>query len=111
MKRTITAPAEIDRLFSQGLRIPDPVVLVLAIKTPEARDPSGRVLFVAGKKLGGAVVRNRSKRRMREAARIAGGPWPGWDVALVARRDTPTAKPEAIATAVGRAVSGLERAK
>ena len=32
-------------------------------------EPEKRVAFVAGKRLGGAVVRNRAKRLMREALR------------------------------------------
>lgn len=108
MKRTITASAEIDRLFGHGRRIADPALLVLASRTPEARDPSGRVLFVAGKRLGGAVVRNRSKRVMREALRIAGGPRPGWDVALIARQATSATHPSALARVLMRALSELE---
>ena len=49
-------------------------------------DHYGRVAFIAGKKLGNAVWRNRAKRRMREACRQAGGPFPGYDVAFVARK-------------------------
>jgi len=106
--RTITASAEIDRLFGQGRRITDPALLVLAARTPEARDPYGRVLFVAGKKLGGAVVRNRSKRVMREALRIAGGPAPGWDIALVARRSTASTPPSVLASVISRAMAVLD---
>ena len=49
-------------------------------------DRNGRVAFIAGKKLGNAVWRNRAKRRMREVCREVGGPFPGYDVAFVARK-------------------------
>lgn len=51
-------------------------------------DRNGRVAFIAGKKLGNAVWRNRAKRRMREACREVGGPFSGYDVAFVARKST-----------------------
>jgi len=83
---TITAPGDIDRLFREGARASQPHAVVIAIRTQQPRDPNGRVVFVAGKRLGGAVVRNRNKRVLRAAVRRLGGPWPGWDVALIARR-------------------------
>lgn len=86
--RTITSASEIDAIFRDGTRSSRNELLVIAKKTPEARDPQGRVLFVAGKRLGSAVARNRCKRVLRAAARMSGGPWPGWDVALVARPAT-----------------------
>lgn len=49
-------------------------------------DRNGRVAFIAGKKLGNAVWRNRAKRRMREACREIGGPFSGYDVAFVAKK-------------------------
>ena len=51
-------------------------------------DPCGRVAFIAGKKLGGAVWRNATKRRLRSVAREIGAPWPGYDVVFVAKRAT-----------------------
>lgn len=50
-------------------------------------------MFVAAKRLGGAVWRNRAKRVMRDAVRRAGGPWNGFDVALVAKKETSDAAP------------------
>jgi ribonuclease P protein component len=79
---------------------------VLTLPTPERRGPEGRVVFVAGKKLGGAVLRNRCKRVVRDTVRRASGPWTGTDVALLARRGTATATPaeldESLATALRR---------
>jgi ribonuclease P protein component len=45
-----------------------------------------RIGVVAGKSVGGAVVRNRAKRLLREAVRAYGAQLtPGWDVMLIAR--------------------------
>lgn len=47
--------------------------------------------FTASKKVGGAVERNRSKRRLRALAReiLADGARPGQDYVLIARSETP----------------------
>ncbi|MBM3493190.1 MAG: ribonuclease P protein component [Armatimonadetes bacterium] len=47
---------------------------------------TARIGFVASKKVGGAVERNRVKRRLRDACRQLVGTWrPGFDVVFVAR--------------------------
>lgn len=91
--RTIKSSADIERLFRSGERLPHRLVVALIARTPEGRGPGGRVAFVAGKKLGGAVRRNRAKRVLRHAALRAGAPWAGLDVALVARAGVGAAVP------------------
>ena len=57
--------------------------------------------FVAGKAVGGAVVRNRAKRRLREAVR-AHSPriQTGWDTVWIARAPIASAQFETIRAAV-----------
>ncbi len=105
--RTLKTPSEIDALFKTGRRGSTDLIVVLSATTPTRRGPEGRVVFVAGKKLGGAVVRNRCKRVLREAIRRAGGPWDGFDVAVVARVKAATAPPVALDAALAE---GLRKA-
>ena len=103
--RTIRSSRDVDRLFRQGRRASHPLVVVLATASPEDRDPGGRVVYVAGRKIGGAVQRNRSKRVLRACRARLRGAWPGMDVALVARAGTGTASPDALDAAVADALS------
>lgn len=96
---TVRASHEIERMFAEGRRASHPLLVMLATETPSRRGPRGRVAFIAGKRLGGAVVRNRAKRVMREAARHC-GPWPGWDVALIARPDSTSARADELEAAM-----------
>ena len=63
-----------------------PELSLIVLRTKGQHDHDGRVAFIAGKKLGNAVWRNRAKRRMREACRAVGGPFSGYDIAFVARK-------------------------
>jgi ribonuclease P protein component len=105
--RTIRSNREIDALFREGVRVSAPVLVVMTRATHEGRGPGGRVAFVAGKKLGNAVKRNRSKRVLRAAAGRAGAPWAGYDVVLIARPATATASAASLDEALER---GLRKA-
>jgi ribonuclease P protein component len=61
--------------------------LLVLKKVPNGLGTS-RFGFVVSKRIGGAVVRNRVKRRLREAVRLVPVE-SGWDIVLIARRDTP----------------------
>jgi len=53
----------------------------------ESADHPTRVAVIAGRKVGGAVIRNRTKRRLREAVRaLLSEIGPGWDIVIVARK-------------------------
>jgi len=105
---TIKSSREIDSIFRDSRRVAHPLVIALIAKTPEGRGPGGRVAFVAGKRLGNAVTRNRSKRVLRAAARRAGAPWPGHDVVLIATVRTKTATEGDLDKALARLVARAE---
>jgi len=104
---TIKSSREIDAMFTAATRASHPLLVILARSTPANRDSSGRTAFVAGKRIGGAVARNRAKRVLREAARRADAPWPGFDVVFLARPGVGSASPAELDRAV---VSTLKRA-
>jgi ribonuclease P protein component len=57
---------------------------LLAVRVLPNDLPHGRYGFAVGKRVGTAVVRNKVKRRLREAVRAL-APAGGWDVVVIAR--------------------------
>lgn len=102
---TIRSSREIDGLFRTARRVAHPLFVVLLDRTPTQRGPEGRVAFIAGRKLGNAVVRNRCRRVLRESARRCGAPWEGWDVVIVARLAAAAARPSALDEALKSALA------
>lgn len=90
---TIKSARDIQEIFGAPRRVANSLVVALIVPTPAGRGPEGRVVFVAGKRLGNAVVRNRCKRVLRATLQRTRLSWPGYDVALVAREGTATAGP------------------
>ncbi|NWG19058.1 MAG: ribonuclease P protein component [Chloroflexi bacterium] len=85
MKRAyrLRAPEQYQRVRRDG-RSWD--VALLALNAAPNRRRVSRCGFVAAKRLGGAVVRNRIRRRMREAVRLMYTAIdPGWDLVFIAR--------------------------
>jgi len=88
---TIASSEAIGRILKRGRRYNgDLLSLYYLSHAPEEIQaaPAGRVAFIAGKKLGGAVWRNRAKRVLRAALAQAGGTRAGYDLLLVANAQT-----------------------
>lgn len=88
MLETIKSSTDISFIFAQGKRLSGSSITLLVCESINKHDLQGRVAFIAGKKNGGAVWRNRAKRRLRAIARDLGGPWPGFDVVFIAKPAT-----------------------
>lgn len=90
---TIKSSEEISNVFSQGKRLSTPYLTLIYLRRSYGdiqtktwqHDRSGRVAFIAGKKHGNAVWRNKAKRRMRSVCSSLGGPWINYDVIFLAK--------------------------
>ena len=59
--------------------------------------------FATGKRLGGAVIRNRVRRRLREELRVMASSFqPGWDVLIIARPAMVSSDQETLVAALRR---------
>lgn len=91
MKRAVTLKEnyEFRRLYQKGASAVNRCMVVYCRKNRLGHNRFGYTVSV---KLGGAVVRNRARRRLREVCRLhAGVLKPGYDIVLVARSRTLTA--------------------
>lgn len=82
---TIKSKREFERVFTLGRRYNHPLVRSIVLRVT---DEPGKVAFVAPKRLGSAVFRNRCKRVLREAARSCGLPSDGVQIILFATKST-----------------------
>ena len=89
---------------ARGVRRVTPGLTLEICKGPAA---AARVGFTASRKVGGAVVRNRAKRRLRAVAAevLSLCALPGTDYVLVARRDTVTRAFESLKADLAQALS------
>jgi ribonuclease P protein component len=75
--------SDIQRVRRTGKSYAHPLLVLVAAR---GEPPAKRVAFSAGKRVGGAVERNRAKRRLREVIRpLTGSLAEGWDLLLIAR--------------------------
>ncbi len=91
------------RLYARGKSYVTPLVVVYVMKN---RTKNVRVGITTSKKIGNAVLRNRSRRVIREAFRgLAGRVRPGFDLVFVARGKTPYVKSTDVALQMVRQLS------
>jgi ribonuclease P protein component len=107
--------SDFDRVYKQGRRHFSPHMTVFYLRRAEdfsqdgiALEKSSRVGFTVGKVLGGAVARNRIKRRLREAVRlqrsILQGPG-AVDVVINPKKSVLTLEFSVVLDEVGRALA------
>ncbi len=93
---------EFERVRQTGRSWPHRLLIVIVQPHAEAVTTPTRVAVAAGKRLGSAVIRNRTKRRLREAIRQV---YPqvrsGYDVIVIARAPVIEASVAQVATALG----------
>jgi ribonuclease P protein component len=78
--RRIRRRAEFQRVFDAGRRAHGRHLTIIAAPAP---GPDSRIGIVASKKLGGAVVRNRAKRLIREMFRTQSAPERASDLVII----------------------------
>jgi ribonuclease P protein component len=93
VKRTIKSRKDINAIFDEGTKIPLKNVIVIIKSKAEQRGQSGRVAYIAGKKVGNAPVRNRAKRVLRAAVSQLPSFPQGLDIVFIARNRTPDCSP------------------
>ena len=113
-----TSPLVIERLrvrreflyVAEGYAERRRLVVIQARRRGMARDAAG-VGFTATKKVGGSVVRNRARRRLREAVRLLlpGLGVAGVDYVVVARQETGTAPWPRLLDDIEKALVSLRR--
>lgn len=95
----LTQSSEIMRVRRLGKSNAHPL-LVLVVLATESNKPS-RITVIAGKAVGGAVQRNRVKRRFRAAIQAMYLKYqPGFDVVVIARRNAIDASYQQIVSAL-----------
>jgi len=107
VKNTVKSANEISFLFDKALRSNQRTVVILCAQEEKERDQQGRVAYVAGQKLGNAPIRNRAKRLIREAAKMAKAPWQGLRVVIIAREACLHAEFEDICQDIKRGIAKL----
>ena len=109
-KRGLKKRAEFLAVASRGAKAPMPGLVMQLM--PRADDAPLRLGFTVTKKVGNAVVRNRTKRRLREAVRLGldAAAYRGFDMVVIGRDGTASRPFPDLMADVRRAADKAQRA-
>jgi ribonuclease P protein component len=96
----LSHPQDYSAIQERGTTRSHPLLIVRSLRTDLETTRFG---LATGRRLGGAVVRNRVRRRLREALRVMAPSFrPGWDVLIIARPALVEADHDALVGALQR---------
>jgi ribonuclease P protein component len=96
----LSRPGDFGRLAEGGIARSHPLLVGRFVRNDLDQTRFG---FATGRRLGGAVVRNRVRRRIREVLRVMAPSFqPGWDVLIIARPAIVEADQDALVAALRR---------
>jgi ribonuclease P protein component len=103
--------SDFDRVYKLGKRHFSPHMTIYFLRRAEHDAPAARVGFTVGKVLGGAVDRNRMKRRLREAVRrrLSLFQQTAADVVINPKKSVLTLEFETLLEEVGRAIEMVRK--
>jgi ribonuclease P protein component len=79
--------ADFRKVYDHGKRVSGPLFAAFCLARPEDQSSGPRLGLTVPRAIGGSVVRNRIKRRMREAFRLHRADLnPQWDIVINPRR-------------------------
>lgn len=102
--------SDFERVYKKGRRHFGPHMAVFYLPRQEGESGGMRVGFTVGKVLGGAVVRNRMKRRLREAVRLHGMSPVAMDVVINPKKSLLSAAFVDVQSEIRRAFEVIEKA-
>lgn len=97
---------EFTRTMDNGTKIVTPYLVMIGRRSS---GPASRIGFIVSKKVGGAVTRNRVKRRLRELFRTLPDRPLGMDLVVIARGQAVDASYEALGQALTMALSKVNQ--
>lgn len=104
--KTIKSKRDFEAVFKGGRRINHPLVRVTVL--PGEEGVSSKVAFVAAKRLGNAVYRNRCKRILRAAVQQSNLPPTGYEVILFSTNKTHEATSTEVAQALNKLITKFD---
>ena len=103
-RHRLRSRADFERVTREGRRTATPEIVAYRVVRPER--PEVRVGLSVGRRLGTAVIRNRTKRRLREAVRPLIAALEPCDLVIVARERAVTSSVDDLSAALRAALNG-----